>query len=233
MVLKIEDLSFVRRNFTLSIPFLSIRPRERVVVLGHNGSGKSTFLSVCLGFEKIQKGSSHQISIFGESPKGGIKKILPLLSFVPQNPDDGIFCSTVREDLFFAVRNFHLMGTETEEDILAKILQKVPIAHLLDRPPYELSYGEKKLTLLGCAFATEPKLLIMDEPFTMLDRRQKNHLETIIRSYEGTLIIASHEYERICKLCDRAIVLQNGSLKYDGPTKTLVEDQKLVESLGL
>ncbi|MBF0312491.1 MAG: ABC transporter ATP-binding protein [Oligoflexia bacterium] len=219
MVIKIENLLVKRKIFKLQIDKLLVGQSQRVALLGHNGSGKSTLIAAMLNFEKRAAG---EVKIFGHDPRGELKKVLPLLSYVPQNPDEGLFCSTVREDILFAPHNFSLPYTDSE--ILKKVLEKIPVVEaLLDRPPHELSYGEKKVAVLATALATNPKLLIMDEPFSMLDCRQKDNLEKIITLYEGTLVIASHEHDRVARLCKRFLVLQEGMVVFDGGMDDLSE----------
>ncbi|MBF0360341.1 MAG: ABC transporter ATP-binding protein [Oligoflexia bacterium] len=216
-IIKIENFNFIRSNnkfFNLKINHLEINKNEKWALLGHNGSGKTTLLNSLFGFENYQG----LINIFGVDPRKHLKKILPFTSYVAQNPDDGLFCSTIKEDILFACKNFNLLNEKTTETtIINQLLQKIPkLELLLDRPPYELSFGEKKIALLATALAINPSLLIMDEPFSMLDQKQKNNLIEIIQKFEGTLIMATHDPVAIKEICTHSLILSNGLVAYQG-----------------
>src|SRR5512139_1045255 len=127
---------------------LEIGQGERVAILGPNGSGKSTFILLIAGLLEPKQG---EIRVFGESTKSkDFQKFRSRIGIVFQDPDDQLFTPSVIEDIEYGPRNLKL----PEEDIKARsahVLDKMGIAHLKERPPHRLSFGEKKKVSLATA----------------------------------------------------------------------------------
>jgi len=226
-MLKVSNLRYKRRDFVLEIPSLHIGPGESVALIGHNGSGKTTFMECLLGLLPFEG----HISLFGQTVEKGMKSILSQVSYSMQNPDDQLFCSTIKEDILFAPQNFKL--EELPETILSRVTSQVNVSSFLDRPPYELSFGEKKNCALAVALATNPSFLILDEPFAMLDNRQKEKtLKTLLSLSDKSILTSGHEWDFMARLTKRMIVFKAGKLVFDGNIENL-KDEKLLDSWGL
>ena len=123
---------------------LEIGQGERVAILGPNGSGKSTLILLMVGLLAPQKG---EIKVFGEKTTSkDFKKFRSRIGIVFQDPDDQLFTQSVIEDVEYGPKNLKL----PEEDIKQssqKVLEKIGIYNLKDRPPYRLSFGEKKISV--------------------------------------------------------------------------------------
>jgi cobalt/nickel transport system ATP-binding protein len=149
-----------------------------------------------------------------------------------QDPDDQLFMPTVSEDVAFGPANLGLASDEIERRVVAA-LERVGAARLRDRPPYELSAGEKRAVAIATVLAMEPAILVMDEPSTNLDPRGRRRLIDLLRSFEHTKIIATHDLEMVVDVCSRVIVLDEGRVVADGPTVETLNNEPLMLAHGL
>lgn len=226
--INIRDLKFKRGNFHLDIAALNIKQGERIAVLGKNGCGKSTLLETIIGLNKY----SGEVFYDDLNLKNERTKIYPKLAYCFQNPDDQLFCETVKDDILFAVKNFDLIE-EDDDAIFDRIEKHLPVKQFLLCEPHTLSYGEKRLVAFATALATNPQIFFFDEPFTMLDHRQQRGLTTLLANlHDKTLIIATHDYDKALKLATRFLVLHEGKIAYDGGPEVL-NDEVLMASYNL
>lgn len=220
-MLSVTDLRYQRKNFELHIPKLEIKIGEKVALIGHNGSGKTTLMESILGLLPV----TGNLKVLGRPMTKGNGSLLSKISYCMQNPDDQLFCATVRDDILFAPKNFKL--DMRREEILEKVSKVIDVEKFLGRAPFELSYGEKKSCSLAVALATNPDLLILDEPFAMLDRRQKGKILTVLRSLNQTMLVSGHEWDFISEFCRRMIVLKAGQIVFDGDISYLANKSQL------
>ncbi len=203
---------------------------ESVGIVGANGAGKSTLLMHLVGVLFPNEG---EIRV-GEVPV--IKKTLPLIrqsvGMVFQDPDDQLFMTTVYDDVAFGPRNYKLPEEEVEKRVRSA-LETVGIIHLINRPPYKLSGGEKRAAAIATVLAMQPDILVMDEPSTALDPKSRRRLIALLRRFTHTKIIASHDLDMVLELCERTIILQKGKVIIDGPTGKILADEVLMEKCGL
>jgi cobalt/nickel transport system ATP-binding protein len=203
---------------------------ESVGIVGANGAGKSTLMNLLLGIDFPGKG---EINI-GDIPVS--KKTLPLIrqrvGLVFQNADDQLFMPTVYDDVAFGPRNFKLEEKEVHARTM-KALETVGISHLKDRPPYKLSGGEKRAAAIATVLSMMPDILIMDEPTTGLDPKSRRRLINLLKEFEHTKILATHDMDMVWDLCDRTIVIDNGTIAADGPTREILSNEQLMDRSSL
>lgn len=203
---------------------------ESVGIVGANGAGKSTLLMHLVGVLLPVEGEVR----IGEVPV--IKKTLPVIrqsvGMVFQDPDDQLFMTTVYDDVAFGPRNYKLPEEEVDKRV-RKALETVGILHLMDRPPYKLSGGEKRAAAIATVLAMNPGILVMDEPSTALDPKSRRRLITLLRRFDHTKIIATHDLDMVLELCERTIILKDGRVITDGPTVEILANGELMESCGL
>ena len=227
--LVIEDLSFFHSNERLiwqNID-LTIFPGERVGLIGPNGAGKTTlFLTVC----GILPPTSGKIMVLDKPVQvGGFR---PEIGLVFQNPDDQLFCTTVRDDVAFGPEN---MGFSPQE-IDARVQQALGIAgveHLVDRVPSQLSGGEKCMVAIATILAMQPQLILYDEPSANLDLRARRRLIEFLQKSPETFIICSHDLELILEVCASYLLLDEGKIIADGKPQEVMADHNLMESHSL
>ncbi len=230
--LEARDLSFSYPDGHEAIKNISfcIHHGESVGIIGANGAGKSTLLMLLTGL--LFPGS-------GEVLVGDVrvtKKTLPMirqrLGMVFQDPDDQLFMTTVYDDVAFGPRNYGLDEKEVGERVM-KALDMVGIPHLKDRAPYKLSGGEKRAASIATVLSMQPDILIMDEPTAGLDPKSRRKVIELLKSFEHTKIIASHDLDMVLETCKRVMVIRDGQVAADGEALKLLTDAKLLDSCGL
>ncbi len=208
----------------------TIHHGESVGIIGANGAGKSTLLMLLMGILFPDR---------GEVLVGDVhvtQKTLPLirqsLGLVFQDPDDQLFMTTVFEDVAFGPRNYMLDEKEVENRV-EEALEKVGIAHLKYRAPFKLSGGEKRAAAIAAVLAMHPDLLIMDEPTSALDPKARRKVIELLKSFEHTKIITSHDLDMVLDTCQRVIVIRNGEVAADGAAVEVLSDEVLMDHCGL
>lgn len=181
-------------------------------VIGVNGSGKSTFARLLNGLQKPTSGS---ISIFGEAPSQKIA------GFIFSNPDLQIVMPTVFEDVAFSLRGQKLGAPEIAERVF-EALAKVGLLELEGASCQTLSSGQKQLLAIAGAFVRKPRLLIADEPTTLLDLPNTKRITKILHQSEAEqLVIVTHDLE-LAATCEQAVWFDGGKLKQIGPSAKVI-----------
>lgn len=206
---------------------LEIAPGETVGLIGANGAGKtSLFLAIC----GILKPTYGEIKLFERAIQTG--EFNPEIGLVFQNPDDQLFCPTVRDDIAFGLENLELPEPEIEARI-STALTLTGVPHLVDRISHQLSGGEKCMVAIAAVLAMLPQIVLYDEPSANLDLRARRRLIQFLKSSRETTIISSHDLELIIEVCDRAIVLNQGRIVADGIPQIIMSNSNLMEGNGL
>ena len=238
VILELHRLSFRYPNGRLALRDISclVTSHERVAIVGPSGAGKSTLLMHCNGLlpsPPVLLDSEAQIFVNGLAvTKPRLRETRRQVGFLFQDPDDQLFCPTVRDDVAFGPLNLGL----DQHEVLARVergLASVGMSENATRNPAELSTGERKRVCLAGVFACEPSVLVLDEPTSNLDPRARRQLLTILRSFAGTLFVATHDLDFVIDLCDRVLVLDDGQLQADGPTERILSDPLIMDRHGL
>ncbi len=203
---------------------------ESVAVIGANGAGKSTLL---LHLNGILTADSGRI-VVGDLPvaHGTLTHLRRTVGTVFQDPDDQLFMPTVFDDVAFGPLNLGM----PEADCRARVrdcLERVGAWHLRDRPPHRLSGGEKRRVAVAAVLAMSPDILLLDEPSTGLDPRGRRQVIELLRGFAHTKLVVTHDLDLVLELCPRTIVLHEGRVAADGPSRTLLGDAALLERCGL
>lgn len=203
---------------------------ESVGIIGANGAGKSTLLMLLMGILFPDD---------GEVLVGDVRmtpKTLPMmrqrLGMVFQNPDDQLFMTTVYDDVAFGPRNYKLDESEVAVRVKSA-LEMVGIPHLEDRAPFKLSGGEKRSVAIATVLSMTPDVLIMDEPTSGLDPKSRRRVITLLKSFEHTKIITSHDLDMVFETCQRVIVIKDGKIAADGLAANILADAQLMDNCGL
>ena len=231
-IIDLQDVHFIYPDGTQAVSGVSFRivHGESVGIVGANGAGKSTLLLQLSGTFLPTAGSIR----IGEIvlSKKTVKEIRKKIGFVFQDPDDQIFMPTVFEDVAFGP--LHLGWTmEYVEKSAPKALEQVNCLHLKDRPPHKLSLGQKRAVTIASVISMDPDILVMDEPSSNLDPRSRRQLIQLLKSFQHSKIIASHDLDMVMEICERTIILGDGRVAADGRTRALFSDEKLLEENGL
>ncbi len=199
---------------------LTVYEGEHYCLLGGNGSGKTTLLSVICGVLKAYAGS---VKLFGKpirSIRDG-ERNRGTVAMLPQDPKTVFVRDTVREDWELACKTMGLTGAEQDKAVAA-MAERLGIAELLPRHPYDLSGGEQQKAALGKVLLLHPRLLLLDEPTKGLDAAYKSGLKALLRTLteEGTTILTvTHDAEFAAECADRAGLFFDGTVAVSGPVR--------------
>lgn len=205
---------------------IEVMPGERVGIIGPNGAGKTTLFLLICGVLKPNEG---ELSLLGQPVAFG--KFNPRAALVFQNPDDQLFCPTVREDVAFGPQNMGLPKEEVEKRV-KEALAKVGASRFADRPVHHLSEGEKRIVSIASVLAMRPELVMYDEPSANLDIRSRRRLIRLLQSSAETILVASHDLELILEVCQRVILVDEGKIVADGDPRQIMGDEQLMEAHG-
>lgn len=231
-IVTVDKLSYKHPDGSRAIQDVSfsIRQGEAVAVIGANGAGKSTLLLHLNGCLFPQSGMVR----IGDLPvtRTTIPQIRRLVGMTFQNSDDQLFMPTVSDDVAFGPHNMGLPPKEIDARV-ESALSAVDALHLRNRPPYRLSGGEKRRVAIATVISMEPEIIVLDEPTTGLDSFGRRKLIGILKNFEHTRIIATHDLNLVLELCERVILLHEGSIAADGPTKNILGNTELLERCRL
>ena len=203
---------------------------ESVALVGENGAGKSTLLLHMNGYLTATEGHM-RIGDYPVSVKN-LDAVRRSVGMVFQNSDDQLFMPTVFDDVAFGPVNLGLEENDVEQKVV-EALERVGAAHLRDRPPYRLSQGEKKAVAIATVLAMSPDILVMDEPTSSLDPSSRKQLIELLKTFQHTKIIATHDLDMAMDLCERTIVLHEGRITADGSTHEIFQDDELLHQSRL
>ncbi|HYJ61809.1 MAG TPA: metal ABC transporter ATP-binding protein [Actinomycetota bacterium] len=205
---------------------LAVRPREFVALVGPNGAGKSTLLQLLLGVLTPRAG---RVELFGSAPSRATSR--GRLGYVPQRPAlASELPATVREIVTtgrLALGRWWRRPTAADRRAVDHAIESVGLAERADSPLNELSGGQQQRTFIARAFASEPDLLILDEPIAGVDagaqRRFRDAIVHLIREHGSGVLLVSHELSAVAEDIDRVVVLRR-SIVFDGPPSALAAE---------
>jgi cobalt/nickel transport system ATP-binding protein len=204
---------------------LRIERGERVALLGPNGAGKTTLVLHLNGIHS----PGHGTVAVGGLPVTGrhLREIRRRVGIVFQDPDDQLFLPTVAEDVAFGPANFGVAGEALQARVHAA-LAAVGMAEHGDRSPLHLSGGQRRRVALATVLACEPEILVLDEPSSNLDPVARRELAEVLLGLDTTMLMVTHDLPYALQLCPRSVVLDDGVVVADGPTRELLSDPELL-----
>ena len=242
-VLETKNLSHI---YSAGTPFehtaitgvnLTVEPGEFLGLIGHTGSGKSTLIQHLNG---LLKPSSGQVLLEGRdifSDKKFTRQVRFRVGLVFQYPEYQLFEETVYKDIAFGPKN---MGLE-EDEIRRRVLQAARFVDLeeaiLEKSPFDLSGGQKRRVAIAGVIAMEPEILILDEPTAGLDPVGRRSLLANIRAFQkeknAAILMVSHSMEDMAAMADRLIVMNQGTIAFQGTPREIFEKTAELQAIGL
>ena len=218
---------------------LRIEDGEFLGLIGHTGSGKSTFVQQLNGLLQPNSGTVH-VDGFDMADKKQRMEGRKLVGMVFQYPEYQLFAETVYEDVAFGIRNFLAEKDEKKvEDLVKSALEKVGLnyAEIKDKSPFALSGGQKRRVAIAGVIVVEPQVLVLDEPCAGLDPVGKKELWELLhylhRTTAKTIIVVSHDMNDVADQCTKAAMFSDGKIIASGTPKELFSDRELIEKAGL
>lgn len=235
VILKAENIhySYDSDKKALKGVSLDIHEKERLVILGANGSGKSTFFLNINGVLKPERGAVYYKDRLID--KSGIKELRKNVGIVFQDADNQIIASSVRAEVSFGPMNLGLSREEVKKRV-DDALNYMNIHHLIDRPPHYLSGGEKKRVSIADIIAMDSKIIIFDEPTASLDPKNVVIFEEALDKMSGdgkTLVISTHDIEFAYRFADRIVVFCDGNIIADGSPIDVLDNEKVLKTANL
>lgn len=201
---------------------LEVMPGEILLITGHSGSGKSTLLRAINGLIPHQHAGNYSGNVVVDGMQVASSKMSQLatkVGLIFQNPENQIFMFSVERDIAFGLEN---LGLSTEEirkrvDWAMDLLQ---ISHLALCAPHELSDGQKQRVAIAGVLAMQPKVLILDEPTSLLDPFTAKSLVDLVKDLRSklgmTILIVEHRLDLVANMCDRIMVMDHGKMAMVG-----------------
>lgn len=206
-------------------------------IIGHTGSGKSTLVQLLNGLEKPTAG---RVLLDGkdiwEHPKK-IRDVRFKVGLTMQYPEYQLFEETVRRDIAFGPKNMGLSAEEIERRVLDAAETVGLSADILEKSPFDLSGGQKRRVAIAGVMATEPEVLVLDEPASGLDPEGRELIFSSIAEYKkrknATIVIVSHSMEDMARWCDNLVVMSKGKVAMCGSRDDIFERASELSFLGL
>lgn len=217
---------------------IKIEENEFIGLIGHTGSGKSTFIQHLNG---LLKPSSGEIIVDGmkvDKSSSNLTELRKKIGLVFQYPEYQLFEETIERDIAFGPGNLDL----SEEEVLRRVKSSMDSVGLdyetyKDKSPFELSGGLKRRVAIAGVLAMEPMVLILDEPTAGLDPRGRDEILSEIKSIHEkrkiTVILVSHSMEDVAKIAERIIVMDEGKVFLDSNPREIFRNEDKLLSVGL
>ena len=204
---------------------LNLSKGERLAVLGPNGAGKTTLI---LHLNGILGDLNGQITLNNKPfSEENISKIRKSVGLVFQDPDDQLFMPTVLEDVMFGPKNFGFSDELVEKNSI-KALEQVKMLQFQDKPPHHLSFGQKRKVAIASVLASEPELLVLDEPSSNLDPASRRELIDILKNLDVSIILVTHDLPMALEICNRSIILNDGKITVNDETYKILKNEKVM-----
>ena len=225
-ILQINDLSFrypdsprqAVASFDLAVP-----GGEIVVLAGPSGCGKSTLLRAVNGLIPHMYSGDYQgdVKVDGVSVKDAtMRELAQKVGFLFQNPENQIFMFTVERDIAFGLENLGIARAEMRERV-DEAMRLLGIGDLALRAPHELSDGQKQRVALAGVLAMRPRLVILDEPTSLLDPKTAAELVGLVAKLREelgtTFLVVEHRLDLLVQVADRIVVMNEGRKVLEGP----------------
>ncbi len=216
---------------------IKIEEGEFVGLIGHTGSGKSTLIQHLNGLLKPTSGGVYYNGEDIHDKDFSLKKLRGKVGLVFQYPEHQLFESTVLEDVKFGPKNIGMDSLEIDLNAFEALKQVGIGEELFDVSPLELSGGQKRRAAIAGVLAMKPEVLILDEPTAGLDPAGRDEILDLIAGLHQerkiTVILVSHSMEDVAKYVGRLIVMNRGTVAYDGAPEEVFSHYRELEKIGL
>lgn len=230
MLLSLEGVTYEYEGGAAALRDVSVAigEREFIAVIGQNGSGKTTLAKHLNGLLHPLRGT---VLLRGEDVRRlPLNRVAADVGYVFQNPDHQIFASTVGDEVAFGLRNAGLSGTEVETRV-RRALDEVGLTGIEHADPFLLGKGQRQRLAVASLLVLEPAILVLDEPTTGLDYPEQERMMSLLRRLHSggrTLVVITHSPWVVAEYAERAIVMQGGCVRFDGPLRDLFAREELL-----
>ncbi|EHL19058.1 cobalt import ATP-binding protein CbiO 2 [Peptoanaerobacter stomatis] len=244
MSIKVENLKHI---YAPNTPFetialddinIEIKTGEFIGLIGHTGSGKSTFIQHLNGLLKSNYGKIFINDLNITDEKISLTDVRKKVGLVFQYPEYQLFEETIEKDIAFGPRNLGL----DEDEITQRVKDAMQLVGLeyersKDKSPFDISGGQKRRVAIAGVIAMKPEILILDEPTAGLDPKGRDdilrNIKEIHEKEKNTIILVSHSMEDVAKLADRLLVMNRGKVEFFDTPKEVFKHEERLKQIGL
>ena len=242
-MLKVDDVSYIYEADTamavtaLNHISVEIPDGQFIGLVGHTGSGKSTFVQMLNGLLKPSEGHIYWDGQDIHGEECDRKALRAKVGLVFQYPEHQLFETDVVTDVMFGPKNLGLSPEECRERA-EEALEAVGLwKETWEMSPFDLSGGQKRRAAIAGVLAMRPGVLILDEPTAGLDPRGRDEILDMVRSMKEnrdmTIVLVSHSMDDVAEYADRILVMNEGSIMMDGTPKEVFSRYRELEPIGL
>jgi energy-coupling factor transport system ATP-binding protein len=210
---------------------LTFTAGDRVALIGANGAGKSTLLRLITGLESPDEGT---LAVLGRDTSETLpEELADDTVYIHQNPEEMFVEDTVRKDVAYYLENRDAADVDERVD---EILDYLDLTELADRDGRLLSLGQQRRASLGIGLATDPTIVLLDEPTGSLDLQSRREVTRMLEKAESrveTVVVATHDLQLVASWADRVIVMGESGILADAPPATVFDDTELLARTGL
>ncbi len=230
-----KNVNFIYPNGTHALKNISLNvdKGEFLAIMGQNGAGKTTLIRTLNGLLRPLKGV-----IYIEGEDISLKTVATLskrVGIIFQNPMHQLFSNTIEDELKFSLKNLELNKEEITENI-NNFLEKFNLSKYRDRSPLNLSGGESKKLAIASIICRDPRILVFDEPTLGQDAKEIKFFIDLINhelTKNITIVIVTHNVEFTIEYVPRTVLMAQGKIIADGPTKDVLSNEILLKESSL
>jgi len=216
---------------------LTIPDGQFIGIIGHTGSGKSTLVQHLNGLLKATSGHIYYDGQDIYEKDYQLKDLRSKVGLVFQYPEHQLFEADIFSDVCFGPKNLGLPKKDVEYRAFNALRSVGMPEELYYQSPFDLSGGQKRRVAIAGVLAMQPKVLVLDEPTAGLDPRGRDEILGLIKDLQTgsnmTIILVSHSMEDVAQYVDRILVMDHGSILYDGTPREVFRHYKELETIGL
>lgn len=244
-ILQCKNLTFIYSPDTpfehLAIEDLNcdIDSNEIIGVIGHTGSGKSTFIQHLNGLLKPNSGAVilNGKDIWAKENKKNIRNVRFAVGLCFQYPEHQIFEEDIYSEIAFGPKQMGLSTDEIDKRVY-EAMELVGLKRELEKKsPFDLSGGQKRRVAIASIIAMKPQILVLDEPCAGLDPKGRNTILELIKNYQkqtnSTVLFVSHSMEDVSKIADKVIVMSNARIELSGSVDEVYSQTETLKNIGL
>ncbi len=243
MSLSVKDLTYIYEQGTamsvnaLNHISLEIPDGQFIGLVGHTGSGKSTFVQTLNGLLKPTSGKIYWNGQDIHEENYDKKLLRAAVGLVFQYPEHQLFETDVITDVMFGPKNLGLSETECRDRAKEALLSVGLDERCWTKSPFDLSGGQKRRAAIAGVLAMKPEILILDEPTAGLDPKGRDEILNMVRGMKErlkmTIILVSHSMDDVAEYADRIIVMNAGEIMMDGTPAEVFTHSSELEEIGL
>ncbi len=230
-IIEVRDVSYLYeggQKAALDHVSLTVQRGAFIAFVGQNRAGKTTLAKT---FNGILRPTSGEVIVEGhETREAGLDVLARIVGYVYQNPDHQIFSNTVKEEVAFGPRNLGLPLEEVNQAV-QHALELVDMQQDADTYPFLLGRGQRQKLAVASVIAMGSPVLVVDEPTTGLDLRGSLSIMELLRQWNAdgrTIIIITHDMQIVAEYAQHTVVMAQGRVLADGPTRHVLTDQAVL-----